>query len=105
MKCKRYEHSCGNVHRQPTGYVADAAARAILEFASPRAVTMDPEGRVWVENAAEAAECDLVGTYTRSLGILELTRSIAADLLHEKQLRGQPNKRRVVGRPRLARAA
>lgn len=97
------ERMCGNLNKAPIGQVADRAARLVLEYASARAVTMDPDGRVWVEPVEHAAEADMVGVYTRSLGILELNRRIIADLQHEAQARSfrpTPAKRRVVGRPR-----
>ena len=73
-------------------------AHAIMEYARPRAVTIDPEGRVWVEPVAEAAECDLVGVYARGLGVLELSRRISEDLRWEHGRRAATAKptRRVV---------
>lgn len=78
---------CGMLGRVPPSVIADRAARAILDFASPRAVSIDPRGRVVVEAPRDAAECDLVGVYTRSLGVLELSRRIAEDLRFERDLR------------------
>jgi hypothetical protein len=99
------ERAVGSTRTTPVYAIADRAARYALQFRSPRAVTMDPEGRVWVEAPQTAAESDLVGVYAPALGILELTRRIAADLKHEKELRNPVAKRRVVGRPRRKEAA
>lgn len=83
-----YEQPVGSVFVSPVQRIAAKCADAIMEFQSARAVTMDPEGRVFVESVAHAAETDIVGVYGRGIGILDLTRSIREDLLHEKSERG-----------------
>lgn len=97
------DQQCGSVHTTPIGAIADRVARLLLEFARPRAVTMDPEGRVWVEPVDHAAECDLVGVYQRDAGLLGMTRAISEDLRWEKERRGLvPRGRRVVTGARRA---
>ena len=72
----------------------------------PRAVTLDPDGNVWLERPDHAAESDLVGVYQRDQGLLLLTRDIRDDLLHEKQTRKlEPRKRPAVRSDRAKRAA
>jgi hypothetical protein len=97
------EQLCGTVQRKPLLTLADTAARAILAADAACAVTLDPEGGVWVDAPEAVAEVDLVGVYAPALGILGLTRQIRDDLAHEKGLRGLvPVQRRGVGRPRKA---
>lgn len=93
------DQQCGSVHTVPIGTIAGRCADIVMTYARPRAVTLDPEGRVWVEGVGTAAECDMVGVYGRALGLLELTRAIAADLRWEKQQRGlvRQGRRLVVG--------
>lgn len=89
----------GSIHNRPASVLADIAARAALEHKSPRCVTLDPDGKVWVEAPDGAAECDVVGVYG-GLGLLDLTRRIAEDLAHELKVRDlKPMTRRRVGRP------
>lgn len=82
------EKSRGQIGRNPISQIADNCARAILEYVSPRAVTIDPHGRVFVESVASACECDMVGAFQRDLGLLELSRRIYDDLKHEAGVRG-----------------
>lgn len=92
------EHSCGSVHRQPVPAIADRAARHVLAYASPRAVTITPEGGVFVEPPASAAESDLVGVYTAGDGLLALSRQLIEDLRYEVQTRSlRPARTRHLG--------
>jgi hypothetical protein len=81
------EHAVGSLRTTPIPALADRAARVILTYASPRAVSCDPEGRVRVESPHEAAEVDLVGVYVRELGILALSRALIDDLRFEASQR------------------
>lgn len=81
------DYQCGSLLTNPTGVVADRAARNILGYTKPRAVTVDDRGVVFVEPVDTIAEGDLVGVYAPGLGILELTKRIAGDLLLTKQER------------------
>jgi hypothetical protein len=85
---------CGNLLDTSVVVLAGRCADRIAEFAKPRAVTLDPDGRVYVEAVKDAAECDMVGVYTCTVGTLLLTRQIRDDLLHEKQTRGFIQRRR-----------
>lgn len=87
----------GSVFGRTCQHLAAVVADTVLEFRSPRAVTLDPEGRVYVEPVDHAAEVDIVGVYTPSLGVLELTRRISEDLAFEKTARGlkRPHRRAV----------
>ena len=84
----RSEFSVGSITRAPVGQLADKAARHLLEFKHPRALTCDDLGKVWLEPLDGIAEVDLVGVYCPKVGLLELHRRMAADLLFEKQQRG-----------------
>lgn len=94
----------GTLDTAPPSELGARCADRIMDFASARAVTVDPEGRVWVEPVAAAAECDLVGVYTRSLGVLGLSRWIAEDLRIVAQARRERPARRVVVNKRRAAA-
>lgn len=89
-----YGAPIGSVHRLPCSIIAAAAADQISRYKRPRAVTIDPEGRVYVEAVKDAAEADIVGIYDLSLDVLALTQAIADDLMHEKQARFLKPKRR-----------
>lgn len=91
------DYQCGSLLTNPTGVIADRAAREVLAYARPRAVTVDDRGVVFVEPVNTIAESDLVGVYAPDLGILELTKRISGDLLLMKQERNFcRNPRRVV---------
>lgn len=89
------EIQCGSVVKLPVHAVADRCARGVMSFQCPRAITIDPVGRVMVEAPSAAAEYDLVGVYDPALGILELSRRIAEDLMFEAKERGWREKRRA----------
>lgn len=94
------EYRCGCLLENPVSAIADRAARRILQYATPRAVTADDHGVVWVEPVDAADDFDLVAVYSRDLGILDLSRRLAGDLLQTKQERefACKPKRRVVRR-------
>lgn len=86
-----YQHdarSCGRLGRQTAIEVADRAALCLAEFKKPRAVCLDPEGRVTVESAKNCAEEDLVGVYDPQRGRFELWKQIHDDLAHSAAERG-----------------
>ena len=90
------EYMCGSVHKLAPSTLVSRAACKIMEFESPRAVTLDPGGRVWVESPDDAAEVDIVGVY-RPEGLMGLKRAIGEDLKDEVSARGlAPAKRRYV---------
>ena len=93
------EIQCGSIMKLPIGEVADRAARAILTFTGPRAVCLDPAGRVSIEFPGHAAECDLVGVYAPSAGLLALSRMLIEDLNFEAIDRGFRSPKKT-GRPR-----
>lgn len=90
-----YGAPIGSVHRLPCSIIAATAADKISRYTRPRAVTIDAEGRVYVEAVGTAAEADIVGIYNQSLDVLALTRAVAEDLLYEKQVRFLKPKRRL----------
>ena len=97
--------SYGNLRTVHAGIIAARCADAIEQFASPRAVTIDPAGRVWIESPATAAESDLVGCYACEAGRLELALRIREDLLWEKGQRDLTGMRRRVVVSEAARRA
>ncbi len=70
----------GNVHKVLVEVIAGRLALCLMNLATPRAVTLGPDGRVWNEPPDEAAECDLVGVYHRGVGMHALADMIRADL-------------------------
>ena len=97
MTC--HEHPCGSIMKLPISAVADRAARAVLAFQSPRALCLDPAGRVTVEYPGQAAICDLVGVYAPSAGLLALSRMLIEDLNFEAIDRGFRSPKKT-GRPK-----
>lgn len=98
-----HERSFGSLRTASIGTLAARLADAILDYAILRAVTVDPQGRVWLECAATAAETDMVGVYSRSLGVLELTRALRDDLVFMRAELGElPARRVVVSKRRVA---
>ena len=98
------DYMIGSVHRHTIGSLADRAARVVMGYRSPRAVALDPEGKVWVDSPDHVAEVDLVGVY-RPDGLLALTRAITEDLRHEvadRQLRPIPTRGMGCERKRAA---
>lgn len=77
----------GRHRRKPLGAMADDAARRIAEAGKALALTLDPDGRFWIEPPEQAAETDVVGVY-RGAQAFSLYRDIAADMQHEISSRG-----------------
>lgn len=99
-----YEKQCGSIARWPIGAVADQAARILLEFTGPRAVCVDPQGRVTVEPPNSACLYDMVGVYSGDVGLLALSRMLVDDLRDEavkREFRVERIKRGR-GRPKTA---
>lgn len=71
----------GNLRRQAAGDVAADAARRLARATCPVAVTVDPEGRVWLERPEDVAEEDLVGVYDPELGLVAITSVVRGDLI------------------------
>ncbi|MCE7031755.1 hypothetical protein LY625_03835 [Lysobacter sp. GX 14042] len=71
----------GNLRRQAAGEIAADAARRMVRAAGPVAVTVDPDGRVWLEPPECAAEVDLVGVYDPELGLVAITTVVRDDLI------------------------
>lgn len=71
----------GNLRRQAAGEIAADAARRLVRAGGPVAVTVDPDGRVWLELPEHAAEVDLVGVYDPELGLVAITSVVRDDLI------------------------
>lgn len=82
------EKGCGRLGWAPVSAIADRAARFIHEFKTPRAVTLCPDGHVWVESPKSVAEEDLVGVWDQSMAIVDLWRHIADEIAHDARVRG-----------------
>ncbi len=77
----------GRHRRKPVGQMADEAARKIAAAGRALALTLDPDGRWWLESPETAAEEDVVGVY-RGAHSFSLWKDIAADMKHETTSRG-----------------
>jgi len=80
--------SIGTVRTTPVSVLAAKCADRIADVIGKAAVTLDPEGRVSIEDPDAAAEADIVGVYRCDAGVITLSRAIADDLFHEKMARG-----------------
>ena len=74
------EIKCGRIGLHTISRCADKAAHAIIEYLVPKAVCLSPDGHVTVEPVADAIPDDLVGAYTRKLGVFALWGQIETDL-------------------------
>ncbi|NID14330.1 hypothetical protein [Luteibacter yeojuensis] len=81
------EQVVGRIGKNTLSYCADRAAEAIMEFKTPRAVCLDPDGLVTVEFPAGAIPDEMVGVYTQELGRFALWRQIEDDLRECVRLR------------------
>lgn len=77
----------GRHRRKPLGQLADEAARRIAKSDRALALTLDPDGRWWLEPPETAADEDVVGVYRGALAF-SLFRDISADMKHEITSRG-----------------
>lgn len=96
------EVQCGNIKRLSPKFVADRAAFAIQAFKSPRAVCVDPTGRLSVECPASACEYDLMGVWAPDTGLKKLSAVLEDEIRAELQQRGWQN---FVEQQRLKKAA
>ena len=84
------EMPIGSFAKYPLTLICYAAAAKLLEHAGELlSLTLDPEGRVYLEPPEEAAEVDVVGTYriektARRRDVEDILRE---DLQHERELR------------------
>lgn len=74
-------HRVGGLWSMAAGEIADRCARRIARARNACAVTVDPDGGVWVERPSEAAESDLVGVYEPDLGLVAITAYVRDDLI------------------------
>lgn len=76
------ETYCGNVMATPVDVIATKLAGEISRFRGPRAVGIEPDGRVYVDSPASVVGADLVGVY-RYAGLVALKAELVGDLEHE----------------------
>ncbi len=81
------EQVVGRIGKHTLSYCADRAAESIMEFQSPRAVCLDPDGIVTVEFPGAVILDEVVGVYTQELGRFALWRLIEEDLRESVRLR------------------
>jgi hypothetical protein len=90
------EIATGSIHGLTVKALSERCARIIMGFTVQRAVTIDPDGKVWVDSVRGAIEAEIVGVYAYAgTGLLKLQREIADDLEHEIKARNlEPRGRR-----------
>ena len=86
---------CGSLKRRTAKDCAERAAFAMKQFQSDRALCVDPQGRVTVENPKTACEYDLIGVFDTRRPVLELYKAVREELDAEVQKRGWREARRA----------
>lgn len=89
---------CGSVHRRALEKIVEKAAESMMWSRAPRAVGIDPTGRVYVGPVPSVPNEDMVGVYKYE-GLIQLRDDIMRDLSYEVKTRGMtPHKsHRVIG--------
>lgn len=85
--------------------LAERAAERIMELSKPHAVCIDPDGRVTIEPYDTAVFEDVVGVYSRDLGLIPLYRELRdtlAYVIEQRGITGQRRRRYVVSERRAA---
>lgn len=86
---------CGSLRWRSSKDCAERAVIAMKTFKSDRALCVDPQGRVTVENPKSVCEYDLIGVYDVKRPLMELYRELKEDLEAEAVSRGWREKRRA----------
>ena len=89
MKRLTSNEYAGKLSVSPVEDIASKVAIAIRRARGPRAVCVDPQGRVTVERWADAVPADIVGHFDRSAGWPDL------DLLVRDELQAAMAERRA----------
>lgn len=82
------DNRIGTLARLDYKTLAERAADVVMAAKGPRAVCLDPEGLVTVENPDHAVPDEILGTYDKRPGLLEVYRSIRDNLAAEIEARG-----------------
>ena len=67
----------GNINKSPLPYVVDRAVSAIMVCKVPKAVCVDPKGRVTVEPVVSAPGIGLVGVWSSDLSRAQLEEDVS----------------------------
>lgn len=79
----------GALRSNPPSEIAQRVVDILRVTSATVAVTIDPDGVVWIERPEDVAEDDLVGVYAYSGDLLGCYRNLREDLLAEKASRQQ----------------
>jgi len=85
--------------------LAERAAERLMELTKPHAVCIDPDGRVTIEPYDRAVFEDVVGVYSRDLGLIPLYREVRdtlAYVIEQRGITGQRRRRYVTSERRAA---
>lgn len=83
----RSEDYVGSIGRTPLDVIVSSASHRIRHARTPRAVCVDPDGRVTVERYDHAVPGEVIGNFDRTLGWPELDKRIRDELLEVAQLK------------------
>lgn len=89
------EIQCGSLRWRSSKDCAERVVIAMKTFQSDRALCVDPQGRVTVENPKSVCEYDLLAVYVVSRPLMELYREIRDELEAHAQERGWREKRKA----------
>lgn len=95
----------GTLARLTCEQLAERAAERIMELSKPHAVCIDPDGRVTIEPYDRAVFEDVVGVYSRDLGLIPLYREVRDNLayvIEQRGITGQRRRRYVASERRAA---
>jgi hypothetical protein len=99
------EVQVGTLANYDVRQLADRAVERLMELSKPHAVCIDPDGRVTIEPYDTAVFEDVVGVYSRDLGLIPLYREVRdtlAYVIEQRGITGQRRRRYVTSERRAA---
>lgn len=99
------EVQVGTLANYDVRQLADRTVERLMELSKPHAVCIDPDGRVTIEPYDTAVFEDVVGVYSRDLGLIPLYREVRdtlAYVIEQRGITGQRRRRYVTNERRAA---
>jgi len=99
------EVQVGTLANYDVRQLADRTVERLMELSKPHAVCIDPDGRVTIEPYDTAVFEDVVGVYSRDLGLIPLYREVRdtlAYVIEQRGITGQRRRRYVTSERRAA---
>lgn len=99
------EVQVGTLANYDVRQLADRTVERLMELSKPHAVCIDPDGRVTIEPYDTAVFEDVVGVYSRDLGLIPLYREVRdtlAYVIEQRGITGQRRRRHVTSERRAA---